>query len=209
MGPLPDLTTLVPSKLPQPKVLQRTQPLLRGKYEVADWQVLRLEGITLYESERYEEAIEKYNAAIFSFQKLVGGSNPGEADHRRSLSGLFMSRAMLQLEIVKQTQMSLNKAPGAQLSPEMFDRAMRSHIDASFAVDLNETSGEAWFRKGQSLLWMDNARHRAREAVRAFELAKRFSTSDESFVPDLDDWLQYARSTFDDQVPLPDGCTVQ
>jgi len=203
---------LAESKAPgetPPEQVQNNEPLPRCMDEVGDWEALKLEGNTLCQEAPDETPPELVLADLKAFQKLKGGSKPQLADDRRLLAILYTNRSMAQIQIVKLTQQALNKMPGNTLPPQLFERAMHAHMDSSYAIELNPQNGKAWLRKGQSLLWMGTMRHRAREAVRALEFARDSKTLTDSMMPEVEEWLQFAKTTFDDTVPLPPQCTHQ
>jgi len=144
--------------------------------------------------------IEACSVAIKDLEKLKG-AEPENHEDRKALAVIYTKRATVTLQIVRE-----KVEPGEPLPSEMRPHAMRANLDAANATDLDEGNASAWLRKGQALLTMNALPHRAKEAVLALERARDCPNLSSVLKTEVDQWLKYAKSSFDEQTPMPEGC---
>lgn len=144
--------------------------------------------------------IEQHSAAIQVLERLKG-DEPEEYEDRKALAVLYVKRAVAALQIVRR-----KIQPGEPLPAELRPHVMRANMDAANAAELDEGNAGAWLRKGQALLTMSALPHRAKEAKFALERARDCPNLPTNLKNEVAQWLEYAKTSFDAQTPMPEGC---
>eukprot|EP00929_Paragymnodinium_shiwhaense_P042519 TRINITY_DN2198_c0_g1_i2.p1 TRINITY_DN2198_c0_g1~~TRINITY_DN2198_c0_g1_i2.p1 ORF type:complete len:252 (+),score=65.04 TRINITY_DN2198_c0_g1_i2:89-757(+) len=168
-----------------------------------DWKAIKQAGTDSYMADDYEKAITQYSAAIRALEGQVG-DEPDAPDDRKQLSILYTNSAMARLQIVRRERKA-GKA-GPEKAEAMRKLGMRANVEASNAVELDESNAKAWLRKGQALMLMSSLQQRAKEAMTSLERARDSPNLPKSMQPEVAQWLKLATKAFNEQTEMPEGC---
>lgn len=171
-------------------------------------------GNEAFKAQRLEEAIACYSAAISLIDDEEDGSPPGaqpppEAQDDKYKSVVYGNRAQCYINLCREVH-----GEDKVISKEARMFAMRANMDSARAVELDETNGKAFYRRGCAMLGMAPSASRSKEAVYFLEKALEGRASggkDGMVLPnamrhEVTNLLDYAKRRFDacTETAMPD-----
>eukprot|EP00913_Durusdinium_trenchii_P029147 g27325.t1 len=118
---------------------------------------LKERGNESFKASELEEAIACYSAAIDLLEDAAEGSLPPEVEDPKYAAVLLNNRA--------------HDVQDASIGQEARNYAMRANMDAAKAIEMDPTSGKAYYRRGCAVLGMAPSASRAKEAISHLEVA--------------------------------------
>ncbi|CAK0895627.1 unnamed protein product [Prorocentrum cordatum] len=170
---------------------------------LGNWKSIKQAGTDSYMADDFEKAIVLYSAAIKALEDEVG-DEPEAPDDRKQLSILYTNCAMARLQIVKRERKA--GTPGQEKADVIRKLGMRANVEASNAVELDDSNAKAWLRKGQALMVMTSLQQRSKQAMMALERARDSPNLPKSMKPEVAQCLKMATQAFNDQTDMPAGC---
>ncbi|CAJ1419428.1 unnamed protein product [Effrenium voratum] len=125
---------------------------------------LKERGNNSFKASELEEAIAFYSAALDLLEE--GESRPPEAEDPKYLAVLLNNRAQCFIMLCRETH-----GEDAAIGREARTYAMRANMDTAKAIEVDPTSGKAYYRRGCAVLGMAPSASRAKEAIACLETA--------------------------------------
>ncbi|CAK9044005.1 Protein unc-45 homolog B (Unc-45B) (UNC45-related protein) [Durusdinium trenchii] len=127
---------------------------------------LKERGNESFKASELEEAIACYSAAIDLLEDAAEGSLPPEVEDPKYAAVLLNNRAQCFIMLCREIH-----GEDASIGQEARNYAMRANMDAAKAIEMDPTSGKAYYRRGCAVLGMAPSASRAKEAISHLEVA--------------------------------------
>lgn len=165
-------------------------------------------GNDCFKSKELEQAIAFYSAAVDLCEE-IGEKKPKEAEDPKYVSVLFGNRAQCYINLCREVH-----GEERHIGKEARMYAMRANMDSARAIELDETNGKAYYRRGCAVLGMAPSASRSKEAISYLEIALSGRASggkDGVVLPnamrhEVTNLLDYAKRRFDacTEAAMPD-----